>query len=188
MRESDFHAAKRMMVLAKEVGFTIWGDENEVVSRIVEMEARVRVVSKKADQETKTDSMVNSWCDWLWGGAGCGWFLRPSASNFRDLLNLWDASFFFLLTALSQGARNMISHLAIMLEFNEFIYGIHVFESPICSRKYTWSKKDSSSMRRLDRFLTSIDWEKEWGLASQWIMNRNVFNHFTILLKHGNED
>lgn len=67
--------------------------------------------------------------------------------------------------------------------FSQFIEDMELGDIPVYGRKFTWHKSDGSVMSRLDRFLVSEEWLDIWGNSSQWILNRDFFNHCRIILK-----
>lgn len=40
-------------------------------------------------------------------------------------------------------------------------------------------------MSRLDRFLVSEDWLTTWDVVAQWALNRDVSDHYSVIIKNG---
>ncbi|CAL5208215.1 unnamed protein product [Lathyrus oleraceus] len=60
---------------------------------------------------------------------------------------------------------------------------MELVDPPLCEGKFTWHKVDGSGMRRLDRFLISLNLVKSWNLDFQYIGFKETSDHSPIWLK-----
>lgn len=72
-------------------------------------------------------------------------------------------------------------------DFNLFIEGMNLIDLPLRGRKFTWVRPNGSQSR-LDRFLVSEGWLEAWGEVSQWALNRDIFDHYPIILSYSTQN
>lgn len=63
---------------------------------------------------------------------------------------------------------------------------MELVDIPMFNRKYTWYKSGGSAKSRLDMFLLSVEWLGQWPNSSQSVLNRSIFDHCPLVLKHLN--
>lgn len=54
--------------------------------------------------------------------------------------------------------------------------------------RFTWFRPNERACSRLDRILVSEEWLNVWGESTQYILKRDVSDHYPILLKDNNID
>ncbi|XP_024640624.1 uncharacterized protein [Medicago truncatula] len=72
--------------------------------------------------------------------------------------------------------------------FNDFIEDRVLIDLLLSGRKFTWFKGDGRSMRRLDRFLLSVEWCMVWPNCIQVAQLRGLSDHCPILLSVDEEN
>ncbi|GLT59702.1 hypothetical protein SLA2020_325070 [Shorea laevis] len=69
-------------------------------------------------------------------------------------------------------------------EFNDFIETTGLVDLPMIGRKFTWYQPNGQSMSRLDRFLFSSEWMRNWTDLKQWGLMRSVSDHCPVMVKN----
>ena len=54
---------------------------------------------------------------------------------------------------------------------------------PSIGRNYTWYIPNGKAKSRLDMFLTSFEWLQHWSGNRQYVLDKNISDHFTLVLK-----
>ncbi|GKV42304.1 hypothetical protein SLEP1_g49718 [Rubroshorea leprosula] len=75
-----------------------------------------------------------------------------------------------------------------MREFESFIQEAGLVDLPLVGRRYTWHSANGQHRSRIDRFLLSEDWMKNWSDLKQWGLGRTVSDHCPLLLKNEKVD
>lgn len=75
-----------------------------------------------------------------------------------------------------------------MLEFNNFIEELELFDVPMHGRQFTWSNsEDGGRWNRIDRVLLSSEWIEKFKLKL-WGLPRGVSDHCPLLLMEDGRD
>ncbi|PNX72998.1 cysteine-rich receptor-like protein kinase [Trifolium pratense] len=69
-----------------------------------------------------------------------------------------------------------------MEDFDDFISEAELIDLPLHGRRFTWAKAGGSSMSRIDRFLISEAWSREWPKCKQWCLDKELSDHCPIML------
>ena len=60
---------------------------------------------------------------------------------------------------------------------------LELVDSPLLGKKFTWSnKRDSPSMKKLDKFLFSTGWKNQFPLSLQKALSSQLSDHCSICL------
>lgn len=70
-----------------------------------------------------------------------------------------------------------------MQDFNDFIAAMELFDIPLAGRKFTWRRPNNQAQSRLDRFVTSTEWNSIWPDFSQLVLDRDISDHSALLLR-----
>ena len=71
--------------------------------------------------------------------------------------------------------------------FNTIIESLNLREIELSGRKYTWANSlHNQTFEKLDRVLTSVDWEQKFPLVTVCAMQRAISDHTPLLLDSGN--
>ena len=54
---------------------------------------------------------------------------------------------------------------------------------PLVGRKFTWFRPNGMARSRIDKVLVSMDCLNVWNGCSQYILDRNIFDHYPMLIK-----
>jgi exonuclease III len=89
-----------------------------------------------------------------------------------------------------RGLANEVSSSLEMTGFREFIDDLNMIDLPLLGRRYTWFHSNGISMSRLDRChcFVSLEWLEKWGVASVWVLPREVPDHCPLVLKYSSSD
>lgn len=55
---------------------------------------------------------------------------------------------------------------------------------PMIKKRDTWFRPNGKSMSRLDRILENREWLSKWLESPQHVLERSIFNHCSLVLKH----
>jgi hypothetical protein len=80
-----------------------------------------------------------------------------------------------------RGASDIIRRDEIA-EFDEFITESDLIDLPLHGRRFTWSRSGSPCMSRIDRFLISEAWSRDWPNCKQWCLEKELSDHCPIML------
>lgn len=72
--------------------------------------------------------------------------------------------------------------------FSEFIVDNGLIDLPLCGRRFTWFKGDSTAMSRIDRFLLSEEWCLHWPNSFQVALLRGLSDHCPLQLSVDEEN
>ncbi|GKV37508.1 hypothetical protein SLEP1_g45534 [Rubroshorea leprosula] len=75
-----------------------------------------------------------------------------------------------------------------MMEFDSFIQDAGLVDLPLVGRRYTWHSANGQHRSKIDRFLLSDEWLKNWSDLKQWGLGTTVFDHCPLLLKNEKVD
>jgi len=67
--------------------------------------------------------------------------------------------------------------------FNNFIESNSLVELSLVGKKYSWYKVNGTAKIRIDRVLVTDEWLREWPMAKQYILPREVSDHCAIVVK-----
>lgn len=75
-----------------------------------------------------------------------------------------------------------------MVEFNEFIEGLALYNVPMHGRRFSWSNsEDGGRWSRIDRVLLEPEWMRKFKFKL-WGLPRGVFDHFPLILMEHERD
>lgn len=60
---------------------------------------------------------------------------------------------------------------------------MEVEDVPLVGRKFTCIQSNGSAMSRIDRFLVTGYWFNVWPRSTIYVLERDIFNHYLLLLK-----
>lgn len=69
-----------------------------------------------------------------------------------------------------------------MVPFNSFVVETELIGLPLNGRRFTWSKLDGTSMSRIDHFLVSKDWLRQWPGCTQQCLEKGLYDRCPIVL------
>lgn len=70
-----------------------------------------------------------------------------------------------------------------MRDFEEFVRSSNLRDIPLSNAKYTWTNgQDYPILNKLDKFLTSSDWEEFYRNIYQEVLPRLTYDHWLVLL------
>jgi len=70
-----------------------------------------------------------------------------------------------------------------MQGFNNFIDSMEMVYLPCIGRKHTWYRPNGKAKSRLDRFLITFDWLQHWPGCKQYVIDRQISDHCSLVLK-----
>lgn len=64
---------------------------------------------------------------------------------------------------------------------------MELLDLPLLGMKFTWSQPNEGVVSRLDRILVSDGWWGYWGTITQWVLPRDVSDHYHVIVKYDNQ-
>lgn len=65
-----------------------------------------------------------------------------------------------------------------LTEFNQFIEDIELLDISLIGRSFTCYRANGRAKSQLDRILVAREWFNCWKGSSQYVLNRNISDHF----------
>ncbi|GKV45492.1 hypothetical protein SLEP1_g52564 [Rubroshorea leprosula] len=197
--------------LAKRLGATAENDE-EILQKINEMEGRDNRskadLARRAAEEAKKTEVIEG-KDFIgvfgeWGEDRLPVYILNiySSCHLEEKRALWK-ELLMLITSRKgnwclggdfNAARKVGDRVGCrgttreMREFNSFIQDAGLVDLPLVGRRYTWHSANGQHRSRIDKFLLSDDWLKNWSDLKQWGLGRTVSDHCPLLLKNEKVD
>ncbi|GKU96369.1 hypothetical protein SLEP1_g9610 [Rubroshorea leprosula] len=197
---------RKMISVGKRLGVEIQGNEEEVQSRLLQVEEWEEGIGGIVEEE----------------GGGCGihgydWVMMESLGASGGLLCIWDKVKFvklgvvigdgflaiegeelgkmvmekgrcwliagdFNVVRYPKERRGRTEECPEMEDFNAFIETTRLIDIRLANRRFTWYRPDGSSMSRLDRFLMM---KGIYEMGHEWVqkgMQKTVLDHCAVIL------
>lgn len=74
-------------------------------------------------------------------------------------------------------------HLLEINLFNNLRRDLEVSDVDPLGRRFTWYHLNGCDMSGIDRVFISEEWVDFWGSVALWVLPRDVYDHYPILLK-----
>lgn len=65
---------------------------------------------------------------------------------------------------------------------------MELVDIPLVGRSFTWFRPNGKAKSRIDRVLISRKWLDSWQGCTQYVLNRNAWDHCPILVKNNSFD
>ena len=73
-------------------------------------------------------------------------------------------------------------------EFNQFIDDMELIDIPLVGRNFTQYHQNGKAKSRIDRVMKSREWLEAWQGCSQYVLDRDISDHFSLLVTNNTFD
>ncbi|GKV49437.1 hypothetical protein SLEP1_g56187 [Rubroshorea leprosula] len=193
-REMNLLEVRRMISVGKRLGVKIQGTEEEVQSRLLQLEEPEVV---KEQGEFAGDGFLG--IDGVWGSKKvlCHFVNVYTPQDRYKKVRLWEElgnmvmekggrwmiAGDFTAVRCPEERRGRTGECPEMEEFNVFIETSGLVDIRLTNKRFTWYRPDGSSVSWLDRFLMT---EEMYSLGCEWVqqgLKRTVSDHCAVILK-----
>ncbi|KAL8483186.1 hypothetical protein ACS0TY_026022 [Phlomoides rotata] len=136
----------------------------------LEEKVSINLINIYAKNDAKGQQLLwDELYDWLAIKADDLWCL---CGDFNTTLDLTDRK---------GGSRLKVDYRS--KQFFKFVLELDLVDLPLLRRKFTWYKDNGGSCSRIDRFLISVSWSKQWPNVKQSGLKRTFLDHAPIILE-----